>query len=131
MNTDTLTIRSRHYALDAAELKLARSVVRFIDMMKKGFEISKNKWMRSVYDECCRWTRYEDLKDAVEAIDPTFFWDFQNEMREVIEDDSDDFYYEVPQDILEDDFWCGIEVEEKLDRFVVREGNNEVYYVKK
>lgn len=131
MNTDTITLRSRNYTLDGAELKLARNVVRFIDMMKNSFRTYKNKWMQKHYDECIRWTKYEDLKDAVSTLDHTFFWDFQNEMRETLEDDSDDFYYEVPQDILEDAFWCGVEIEEKLDRFVVRKGNDEVYYVKK
>lgn len=131
MNTETeITLRSRNYTLDGAELTLARSVVRFIDMMKKGFRTYKNKWMQNHYDECIRWTKYEDLKDAAESVDPTIFNDYQNEISETLDED-DGSYYEVPQDILEDSFWCGAELEEKLDRFVVREGNNEVYYVKK
>ena len=115
MNTETEITDAYGFELDGAELKLARNVVRFIDMMKKGFRTCKNKWMQNHYVECIRWTRYEDLKDAVSSLDHTFFWDFQNEMQESLEDDSDDLYYEVPQDILEDSFWSGAELEEKLE----------------
>lgn len=131
MNTETIILQNKNCKLGKIELNIARNIIRFIDMMKNGIKSSTNKWMQKHYDECIRWTRYEILKDAVSSLDHTCFFDFQNEMSEAFEDDSDDFCYEVPQDILEDSFWAGAEDEQHLDRFIVRKGNDETYYVKK
>lgn len=147
MNTETEITDAYGYELEGAELNKARNVIRFIDMMKKGFRASKNKWMRSVYDECTRWTKFKSLEAALLYQDPSCIWDTQKDIadfqNELIEKDSNDerlcydwypvepYDVVVTQEMMEEMFAQGTYEGCPFDRFVVREGNNEVYYVKK
>lgn len=147
MNTETEIADAYGFELEGAELKIARNIIRFIDMMKEGIRISKDKWMQSVCDECTRWTKFESLESAILYQDPSCIYDtqreiadFQNELIDKDENDERlcyDWYpvepcdVEITQDMMGEMFKWGTYDGCPLDRFVVRKGDDETYYVKK
>lgn len=146
MNTETEITDAYGYELEGAKLNKARNVIRFIDMMKRGVKIDNSIWMQLFYDECIDWACFKDQEEAIRYLDPELIpymqakeaeqENYNHEMFDICDDDEDWEPVEpsdikVTQDMLDEMFKMGTYEGAPLDRFIVGDYGNEVYYVKK